>query len=355
MVIISIMQTCSATPLHYRHMFTSATLWWNDSLRRFIGSQMTLHLSQASRVAGIQISDRLVTANREEHDAKSNKTLVIIGSDGIASVSYFGLAYIRDDTADNFMAKSLIGEPPLFSGRIPAFGPTLNGGHRSIDEMINKIKDDLEWWFDHCLNDKWHHSFGLSICGWRNKGAMPEPILFSMLKKEKSAKFAYIDNPGRHWWLKKDSCTNDLPKGYLNDADYDLIRRLPNVTADTNLIEFVRTRKDCFLDIIRRASASTGLVGLDAMVVVLPRPDAKRVYVDLESIYRWDVRDDLLGVIPATFTPWIIGNSRYIAPSVRTGGVHPEPVDDYIVEINVPANNSGVFQVSSIARPHKPS
>lgn len=315
---------------------------------------MTLHLSHTSPIAAMQMSDRLITVSSKKYDSDSNKTLVLIGNNGIASISYCGLAYLNSTPSDNFIAKSLVGTPPPFFGRIPSFGNGTFKNKRSIDQMIYKITEDLEKWFNYSAKAR-QQFFWISICGWRIRKNYCEPILLSIIKKEKKERFEYIDTPDRRWWLKSESRTNNLPKGYLKENDFAAISSLPTIDSVANADDFIRTRKDCFLSIIRRAAVSSKVVGQDAISVIMPHPAlSANIHIELDSIQKKTVQDNLLGPIPVTYTPWIIGNSSYLAPSVFSGGEWNYCINGINITLNSPHNNVGVSSFSSISRPPPP-
>ncbi|WP_157658692.1 hypothetical protein [Burkholderia ubonensis] len=322
--------------------------------RYFMYLKMTLHLSHISPVAAIQLSDRLITVAGKKYDSDSNKTLVLIGSNGIATVSYCGLAYLGTTPSDNFIAKSLIGNPPLFRGRIPLHGSNTFNNKRTIDQIIHKIVGDLENWFRRSYQDK-RQFFGISVCGWRARRHYCEPILFSIVKEARCDKFTYRDVPARHWWWSFESQTNNLPKGYLNDAEFEAIASLPEISTYSNGKMFIDERKKCFLSIIRRAADSTGLVGHDAISVIMqPMNRSNNVYIELEPLVRREIQDGLLGAIPVTYTPWIIGSSSYFAPSIFSGGQFTHHANGFNIILNAPSNHVGVLQMGSISRPPPP-
>lgn len=315
---------------------------------------MTLHLSHISPVAAIQLSDRLITVAGNKYDSDSNKTLVLMGSNGIVAISYCGLAYLGATPSDNFIAKSLIGDPPLLHGRIPMRGSNTFKNKRTIDQIIHKIVGDLENWFVRSYQDK-KQFFGISVCGWRARRHYCEPILFSIVKEARSDKFTYCDVPARHWWWSLESQTNNLPKGYLNGAELKAIASLPEISTYFDGKTFIDERKKCFLSIIRRAADSTGLVGHDAISVIMqPMNRSGNVYVELEPLVRREIQDALLGEIPVTYTPWIIGSSSYFAPSIFSGGQLTYHTDGFNIILNAPSNHVGVLQMGSVSRPPPP-
>ena len=71
---------------------------------------MTLIADFTSRYAVIQMSDTLVSLNRQppnEWDPRFNKTVIYLASDALVSISYSGLAYINQISTDSFIDRVL--------------------------------------------------------------------------------------------------------------------------------------------------------------------------------------------------------------------------------------------------------
>jgi hypothetical protein len=83
----------------------------------------------------LHVGDRLLTDKGAEWDQYANKSVVVLGSDGWATVSYSGLAHIGGRPTDQWLAEVLSGQKPgpgshgglgtTFSNVIPTLGPAL--------------------------------------------------------------------------------------------------------------------------------------------------------------------------------------------------------------------------------------
>jgi hypothetical protein len=69
---------------------------------------MTQILTSASWGGACQVSDRLVTVDGSAFDPAANKSIVIGAKDGIAALSYTGLAFLGGVPTDQWLAELLL-------------------------------------------------------------------------------------------------------------------------------------------------------------------------------------------------------------------------------------------------------
>ena len=177
---------------------------------------MTLILSRIGYQAVLQISDRLITVDHTQYDVEANKTIILVADDGVACVSYCGLAFLNGIPSDNFLAQSLTGKIDLFYGNIPNLGPCFNNKHRRLDNMIHAIHVALNSLFRNSLQQKRHY-FGLSICGWRTRNGRSFPFILNFEKPERRNRLQIVETTKRHWWMEMAWLFSHVPNGYLSE------------------------------------------------------------------------------------------------------------------------------------------
>jgi len=311
---------------------------------------MTLILTYASQSASIQFSDRLTTINRNEFDREANKTIVLVASDGIATVSLCGLAFFKKQHADIYLAESLTGELDDFFGSVPNMGPCLKNKRRKIDEMIHAMKSRAESLFKNNYSLRKHY-FGLSVCGWRVRKGREIPFAYNLQKQEMHSKLLIYENFKMRYSTGPYEVVGHFPKGYISKDQEKII----NDTLDReygSLKEFYIELESLFINLIRQSSKDTNLVGMDAMIVFLPPPRFKKIEIKHLPIEIPHANWNYAKNVPSMFTPWIIGQRNFYSPSLMTlaspNFVHY--VDDTQILFAIPGNDKGVTSISPYKR-----
>ena len=309
---------------------------------------MTLILSHLSKLVVIQASDRLTTQNGNEFDREANKTLVLIAPDGVASVSFCGLALFKNEPADIYLAKSLIGEIPDFFGRVPNMGPCLCNKMRKIDDMLFAIQATAENAMKNSFTAR-RSAFGLSICGWRIRNGREEPFALNMMKGVGKSKLSILEKTPRRWTNFQQVYVSHLPANYIKAEGEKKIIEASKKKYKT-FDESCDAWRDCFVDLIRLSAKKTRLVGMDAMIVVLPPPSIKKIAIRHVPIAMQHVSWKFAQNVPIAYSPWIIGQKNFYAPSVLSGNKFQHFVDDTEIIFHAPQNKSGVTYIGTYHR-----
>jgi len=295
------------------------------------------------------MSDRLTTVSGKEFDREANKTLVLVAPDGIASVSFCGLAFLNRKPSDIYLAEALTGELPDFFGRAPNMGPSRNNRRRKIDEMLHAIKVAAENAFKKSLAAKLNE-FGLSVCGWRGRKGREEPFAYNLVKNKGKAKLKTIEQTKRGWTTLYGSYVSHLPKGYIKKEHEKKIERVASETFE-DIDAFYEEWQSCFVELIRLSSKKSGVVGMDAMMVILPSPSIKKIAIKHIPIALQKVSWKFAKQVPIAFSPWVIGQRNFYAPSVMAGGSNfAHFVDDVKIIFHAPKNTKGVTYIGTHSR-----
>jgi hypothetical protein len=71
------------------------------------GVAMTLVLGLSAHTFALQVGDRKLTKGTRQHDPDSNKSILMLGTDGFICISYSGLAYLKGKNTDQVIAEHL--------------------------------------------------------------------------------------------------------------------------------------------------------------------------------------------------------------------------------------------------------
>lgn len=286
---------------------------------------MTLILSQVSYEFVLQVSDRLITQDREpvEFDPVSNKSILYQAPDAIVSMSYTGIAYLDGRPTDQWFAELISGSsmPPgphpdsptmACLGTMPQWlhiGPTI----RLITERLTNA-----FALRHMRRQARRTPFEILIAGWQwSLRKRPRPVVVSIAKKRSCAEFK-IWRSQRH--LGPEALCVATPDGQLKTSERDSMCDEMRNTRSADEAESV------FIKTIRSTSRRSNLVGPDCMSILIPPPAVGKVRVryiahkprNLALVSRSPPK--VLGTLPATFTPWVIGRDLMYAPSLIGGG-----------------------------------
>jgi len=154
---------------------------------------MTLIVTISSPLFVLQVGDRLLTTSErgktQEFDAKSNKNVVFEASNGLATISYAGAAFIQGKPTDEWIAMQLHPwvKEMLADGADPwsvQLGASESAGRLSIDGVIKRLRERLS-----DLPDSETRTSGLTvvISGWRSKRSEIKSFLVEFTKSSNPA------------------------------------------------------------------------------------------------------------------------------------------------------------------------
>lgn len=280
---------------------------------------MTLVFSAVTPGFVVQAADRLLTkaVNQEPRpfDPIANKTVVYRATDALVALSYSGVAYVKSQPVDDWLAELLWGVPI-------ARGPDGNGpaafgcGARPNAWTIRRAIDALRRAVDG-LPQSWINKGGLfiSIAGWRDDRPV-RPFLVDIERAPGEARSSIRGTPRR---ITK-------PKTF---ALGQIGVRVPRATMYAAFDPFRPSRtlsmenaEAALVELIRGASRKYLTVGPHVLTVSMPPPGSGPAVARFHPAMPHRVQ---LASARGTFTvtvahsPWILASTQFHAPQFVVG------------------------------------
>lgn len=315
---------------------------------------MTLVLSLLSRHYALQVSDRLVTRSETPFDALSNKNVIYHARDAIVTVAYSGLAYLEGLPTDRWIAQKLSGEqfPDRFALRT---GPTTHW--LDVGQSVELIRRECQAAFSR-LEPSALTTQHFLVAGWQWRRGIARPIqwLIGNWRDHTRRAFQAYSLP-RYWHYQSPSrfclswipASNPLRKGELRRLINDLRSTLASPDASETLL----------IKAVRLAARKSRVVGPHCMSVLIPPPSSAVVrahYVPTVIAQAAVVGGPRRLLVPAAFSPWVVGPRVVAAPSTLVGAFHVRS-GPFTVDLEappVPTDSPIASGVSSQPRPLDP-
>jgi hypothetical protein len=283
---------------------------------------VTIVVSVCVDGVGIQASDRLVTVEAAEYDPVANKAIVLVARDGLLTIGYSGLAYIRNVPTDEVIAGLLAGDN-LSQGMMGG----LSGTVANLWDRIDDLRTGLSRWFQPLRLEHRCQPLELSIVGFQRRRDSWRRVSWEITNHGAGSTFELIDYTPRDRLPHLRRVGSQLPYQVIGTFDAqadDDLRNAFGVASGGGAEEL----ENALVDGIRRIAKRTPVVGSDCLtlrITPFAQPPEQphllvRYHPDLHgrATLRSEARDDI--EVPAIFTPWIITPGLYIAPSIVTGG-----------------------------------
>lgn len=271
---------------------------------------MTLILTATNASYVLQVSDRLLTQDSREFDQFANKALIFFARDGIVSVGYSGLAYIRGEPTDHWLAEQISGE--RIGERGIRIGPLAQWS--DVGTMILRLVRDLNR-----LPQAWRDSFGeLVIAGWqwpKRRPTMPRQVLWTLQPFGRRGPYTAQQLVARHLPERERFNLFYVPAGTpVPDSEVaELGKRLVSYGPEGH-----DAAEQALVAEVRRVRTRVPTVGPHCMSILLSmRLGAPRVRYHPDGQHQLLLRPDT--GLPVTFTPWIIGPEVIAPPTVAVG------------------------------------
>lgn len=273
--------------------------------------ELTLITACTTKYDCVVSADRLLTLQYPsgrfggEHDSLSNKNVVLIADDGVAVLGYTGAAYINGSPTDKYIAECLYGED-LPSAAFMGNRARVLGGRVSDRIFSMRRRSSFNW-----------HGGLVTVlaAGFRNYRGWLVPFIISFdLGKEAlgGEKMRLRLPPSLGGGFALSSVGASLSSEELEAAYAGSLVSSEGPTA-ANIAQFL-------IDITLRKAAVNQTVGRDVMLIHI---DAlhRLVTCKFSSKRRHEYNsapqiDDVCQ--PIAFTPWVIGRSSFIGPSMMT-------------------------------------
>jgi hypothetical protein len=331
---------------------------------------MTLILSHLSRAFVLQVSDRLVTKEARgtppsRFDALANKSIVYWARDAIVTIAYTGAAYIGALSTDDWIVQKLTGVDVSENFGMRGFAsPRWLDIGQSLRLLLQELASSEV--AKHTLN------FELTAVGWQWKTTrhplegryQPVPMAWGLSKPRNGQFGKEVERIPRYWYMKHPTFFHSSPIGNMpkteRDKMFDLLRNSgPSRTGE----EAAAKVEQATVDAVRSVSMSNPYVGPNCMSVLLAPPH-QRAFIRISFFSQEQHTAQLVSrtappvILPAAFSPWIVGRGWMEKPSVRVGQATSEELGPFTIAYSGPAMPCPVkgliFAQSSQARPPRP-
>ena len=312
---------------------------------------MTLVLSATTPAFVVQAADRLLTKKINEKtrsfDPIANKTVVYRATDALVSISYSGVAYVRGQPTDEWLAELLWGAPIARGpdGNGPAaigFGARPNAW--TIDRAIKGLRRAIDG-----LPQTWINQGGLyvSMAGWRDDRPI-RPFMVDIKREPGEIRSSISGTPRRI------TRTKTFALGHIG-------ARVPRVTLNAAFDPFRPSRtltmenaEEALVGLIRGAARTHLTVGPNVLTVAMPLPGSGPAVARFHPAtpHRAQVAS-VGGTFSATVahSPWILGATQFHAPQLIVGRTDIN-LDGIPFVFDAPAGEDGLVALGfSIKRP----
>jgi hypothetical protein len=269
---------------------------------------VTLVVSLAAGALVLQVGDRLLTKGGSEWDALANKSVVLLGRDGYACLSYSGAAYIAGIPTDQWLA-NVISERDTSATGSPAMlvdaSLVLNVG-----PALARVRAAIELEFGSRGARYRPHGIAVEVTGFighsrRSPRVRVRPFMQRYYHRGRRHPGLVADELPRHWnWGREyrvggiGAAWSDAKRALIQELQLPLRRNQDDV--ESLLASTIRS--------VRARGNKT--VGQHCMSVVMSQHGSVRVR------FLPDPNDDD-GVV--AYTPWVIGHGGLWPPSELYG------------------------------------
>jgi hypothetical protein len=281
---------------------------------------MTLVLTIASRYFVLQVSDRMLSANRVPLYPASNKTVVVLARDGMYTMSYTGLARIGAIETDDWMARTIAGvvdwglSPPawLMQHRLPQW--------LDVGQGVRAITDGLDEAFRRDVSPAWrrypHQAIALAGWQWKQHGSFARPVMWSIGRQPHGRFTAHSEFPRHHYgsgfWFSAMPRNSTLQASELQEV-VEALRGGIATDADST--------RQLFVDTIRlAASRRPRVIGPHCMTVLLYPPKGEIRFIPDPALT--EARP-----LPGIFNDPRLGTTAFIAPAPTGDRREAAPAD----------------------------
>ncbi len=281
---------------------------------------MTLiHTEITSRWA-LQVSDRLLTEASANHvinfDTCSNKTVVFYATDGIATLSYTGLALLEHSPTDSWIASKLNGTQHPFNPREIDF--TIRFGIKrttwpklglALIQLANEL-NTLATPRNSCLRAM---PVTIAVAGWlwyRRKQSRP---FIALIGKSNGGRYVVDWAPRQYgqYFLHLIA-----PRHYVPSNEQSEINdRLATIALPEEATTVLASS-------IRRVAARTKTVGADCMAVSISHPNVSNPKIRTEFLLNDGEVPSQARTSPrfVAYSPWVVGPHECFPPARMVGG-----------------------------------
>ncbi len=284
---------------------------------------MTLVFGLATHTFVQQVGDRKLTKGTREHDPQSNKSVIMLGSDGFICVSYSGLAYIRGRNTDLVLAELMAGTKAMPGRRPGTYAMALGGQNECrVGLTISKLKNYLDNDFPRTVGRNSGHTLQVLITGFLGKpealGRHVRPYVGRFdhrLSKNSRSKFQ--ESP------------RTFPKGgrqfraQIGQTQVSAVAELHKY-LDSSEPEGIGETLRAMRDAIEDTSRTSYSVGPDCLGITMSR---------WGNVYTTYMPKPATDSGQACYTPWLISKNAFMPPQIITGNEPTLSLNGYTVGV----------------------
>lgn len=280
---------------------------------------MTLIHTEITTRWVLQVSDRLLTVSKagqiEQFDTRSNKTVVFHATDGIATLSYTGLAFLEGTPTDSWIASKLNGTEHPFDPRRVEFSIRFGIKRTSWTKFglaLQLLASELSGLASRQSDlRKWPVSIGAAGWLWyRRKPARP---FIAVVEEVEPGHYGvkWVPRQYGQYFLHL-----VLPRNYVTPSERSQI--------DSRLSEIALPEDASVVlaDSIRRVAARHATVGADCMVVSIAHPGTPDRKIRAEFLLNTVEVPTHQQTSPRflAYSPWVVGPHECFPPALMVGG-----------------------------------
>jgi len=250
-------------------------------------------------------------------DPASNKSILILTSTGIASLSYCGLAYLEGETTDTWIVEQVRGAKiprhpdgrhiTSYFGQADTF-PTLQEALGRIRAGLQRIREGP------AASDLRRAPVIVVGVGWQfYRMKRPRPIFFGVAPGHLAYETVWGPRVYGSTFLSQ-----AVPDGHLSPKEVgELAERLAPLSLDDAETEMGRTT--------RMVAARTRGVGSDCMAVAISPPVVGNCHVRIRFIPKTHSvamleAGGLVAPAAVSFGPWLLSPGMWMAPTIMSAG-----------------------------------
>lgn len=319
---------------------------------------MTLVLSLLSRHYVLQVTDRLLTRSARDFDPHSNKNVIYYARDAIVAIGYSGLAYLERIPTDKWIAQKLRGRELM-----DRFAVTMGASSRWLDigQSVELIRRECEAVFSG-LKPSELMTQQFLLVGWQWRRGTTRPIVWGIGNQDDPSLRTFRADSvlPRYWhydWPPRSYlCSIPHPRPLSSQE----LGRLTKCLGGT--VGSPETSTGTLVNAVRLAARKSPVVGPDCMCILIPPPSSGMVRVHYVPTTLAKARAPSCEasqrevVLPAAFSPWIVGPQVVMAPCVLIGE-HRHRLGPFTVYLEGPEAPPGTavgWGFRSQARPPPP-
>lgn len=272
---------------------------------------MTLILAFSAFGQSLTLSDRVVSRGKAVVSRTYNKSIHYLADDATFTISYTGLAQIKNEPTDDWIARSILGEN--FENNCASLNRH-NIAPNRLSSVANKVVMALK---NAIKSDKYIYENYLEIVfsGTMLYGPVLLPLLFTVKTPRKSNKLAFSKKRFRYFYEKR-NFNHLYASGGYDKEEPEMYDNLRESTSHLSENGDSTTWRGPLVSVLKEFSKKYPSIGDEAMTIFESRNRRESV-IQFEPIRKElpkNIIGELLNGAQQTYTPWIIYPNGYMPP-----------------------------------------